>query len=35
MPRESHYDPRPLYERLKEQRDKQQEDWDEQFKFSG
>ena len=28
------YDPRPLYERLKEQRDRKQEEWEEQFKFS-
>ena len=28
------YDPRPLYERLKEQKDRKQEEWEEQFKFS-
>lgn len=28
------YDPRTLYERLKQQKDKKQEEWEEQFKFS-
>ena len=28
------YDARPLYERLKEQKDKIQEQYEEQFKFS-
>ena len=28
------YDSRTLYDRLKEQKDKKQEEWDEQFKFS-
>ena len=32
-PEEVH-DSRTLYERLKEQKDKKQEEWDEQFKFS-
>jgi len=31
---EEEYDPRTLYERLKEQKDKKQELWEEQFKFS-
>ena len=33
-PQERVYDPRPLYERLKEQREKQQEIQDEKFKLS-
>ena len=28
------YDHRTLYERLKQQRDKKQEEWEDQFKFS-
>ncbi|XP_019856664.1 PREDICTED: protein FAM192A-like isoform X2 [Amphimedon queenslandica] len=32
-PQETNYDPRPLFERLKEQKDRKQEDWDEKFKF--
>ena len=28
------YDHRTLYERLKQQKDKKQEEWEEQFKFS-
>ncbi len=31
---EEQYDPRTLYERLKEQKDKKQEEFEEQFKFS-
>ena len=31
---EEEYDARTLYERLKEQKDKKQEEWEEQFKFS-
>lgn len=32
---EEEYDPRSLFERLQEQKDKKQEDYEEQFKFSG
>lgn len=32
---EEEYDPRSLYERLQEQKDKKQQDFEEQFKFSG
>ena len=28
------YDNRTLYERLKQQKDKKQEEWEDQFKFS-
>lgn len=31
---EEEYDPRSLYERLQEQKDKKQEEFEEQFKFS-
>ena len=31
---EEEYDSRTLYERLKVQRDRKQEEWEEQFKFS-
>lgn len=31
---EEEYDPRSLFERLQEQKDKKQEDYEEQFKFS-
>lgn len=31
---EEEYDPRSLYERLQEQKDKKQEEYEEQFKFS-
>lgn len=31
---EEGYDPRSLYERLQEQKDKKQEEFEEQFKFS-
>lgn len=32
---EEEYDPRSLFERLQEQKDKKQEEYEEQFKFSG
>lgn len=32
---EEEYDPRSLFERLQEQKDKKQEEFEEQFKFSG
>uniref|UniRef100_A0A8C5EQN6 FAM192A/Fyv6 N-terminal domain-containing protein n=1 Tax=Gouania willdenowi TaxID=441366 RepID=A0A8C5EQN6_GOUWI len=32
---EEEYDPRSLFERLKEQKDKKQEEFEEQLKFSG
>lgn len=31
---EEEYDPRSLFERLQEQKDKKQEEFEEQFKFS-
>lgn len=31
---EEEYDPRSLFERLQEQKDKKQEEYEEQFKFS-
>lgn len=31
---EEEYDPRSLYERLQEQKEKKQEEFEEQFKFS-
>ena len=31
---EAEYDNRTLYERLKEQKDRKQEEWTEQYKFS-
>ncbi|TRY82860.1 hypothetical protein DNTS_022068 [Danionella cerebrum] len=32
---EEEYDPRSLFERLQEQKDKKQEEFEEQFKFRG